>query len=99
MKVKNSIAKILAGATAAVCAQAALAGTDVFFNPLTQSAAVAPPNHVNELTQPWVAPAGISQRNLMSMDEVEADVTQSVVRVDTGDTSQSMFDMIAYDPS
>lgn len=99
MKVKHSMAKILASATAAICAQAAVAGTDVFFNPLTQSAAVAPPNHVNELTQPWVTPAGISQRNLMSMDEVEADVTQSVVRVDTGDNSQSMFDMIAYDPS
>ncbi len=99
MKLKFKLAPCLAIASAALCIQVAEAGTEVYFNPLTQSAAVATPNHINELTQPWVTPAGVAQKNLMSMDEVEADVNQSVVRIDSGDTRQSMFDMIAYDPS
>lgn len=98
MKVKENIAALLAGATVAICAQTVVAGTDVYFNPLTQSSAVASPNHINELTQPWVAPAGIDQYNLTSMAEIEGDLTQSVVRTGTG-TGQSMFDMIAFDPS
>lgn len=98
MSVKKTIATMVATATAAIAGQAAFAGTDVYFNPLTQSSAVASPNHINELTQPWVAPAGIDQKNLLSMSEVEADVTQSIVRTGTGN-GQSMFDMIAYDPS
>jgi hypothetical protein len=76
--------------------QAATAGTAPYFNPLVQSTAVASPNHVNELTSPYVAPAGISQENLLSLQEVEADVTQSIQRVAAG-TSSSMFDMLAYD--
>jgi hypothetical protein len=78
-------------------AQAGMAGTDVFFNPLTQSAAVAPPNHVNELNSPWQTPPGLSQLNLMSLAEVEADVNQSTVRVPGAGTSAAMFDMVSYD--
>lgn len=82
--------------------QLANAGTDVFFNPLTQSSAVASPNHVNELNSPWQTPAGIAQKNLTSLSEIEADFTQSVVRVDQAGTngrptSASMFDMVAFD--
>ena len=80
-------------------AAAALAqGGELFFNPLTQSTAVAPPNHLNELSSPWQVPPGLRQRNLMSLREVEADVEQSVRRVAAGGSS-SMFDMLAYDPS
>jgi hypothetical protein len=64
-----------------IVSQASMAGTDVYFNPLTQSSAVASPNHMNELNSPWQAPAGISQANLISMTEIEADATQSVLRV------------------
>lgn len=98
MSVRKTLATLVATATAAVGGHTAVAGTDVYFNPLTQSSAVASPNHINELTQPWVAPAGIDQKNLTSMAEIEADITQSVVRTGTGN-GQSMFDMIAYDPS
>ena len=73
-------------------------GGGLFFHPLTQSAAVLPPNHPNELSSPWQTPPGVRQRNLMSLSEVEADVEQSVRRVDAGGAS-SMFDMLAYDPS
>ena len=78
------------------CLQVAIAGTDIWFNPLTQSAAVASPNHVNELNSPWQAPAGISQVNLLSLQEVEAEADQSILRVPAG-RSSSMFDMVAYD--
>lgn len=85
------------GALAFAVAQSLSAGTAPYFNPLTQSSAVASPNHVNELNSPWQTPPGFSQTNLMSMSEVEADVTQSIQRVAAGRNS-SMFDMIAYDP-
>lgn len=76
------------------------AGTDVFFNPLTQSAAVAQiPNHVNELNSPWQVPAGVSYINLTSLHEIEADASQSTVRVSELGTSASMTDMSAFDPS
>ncbi len=92
-------AKLVVALVAAVtAAPAALAGTAPYFNPLTQSSAVASPNHINELNSPWQAPAGISQVNLMSMNEVEADVNQSIQRVAAGRNS-SMFDMLAYDPT
>ncbi len=82
------------------CSQSASAGTDVFFNPLTQSAAVASvPNHVNELNSPWQVPAGVSYKNLTSLKEIEADPTQSVVRVPGLGTNAAMFDMSAFDPS
>jgi len=82
------------------CAQTASAGTDVFFNPLTQSAAVAQiPNHVNELNSPWQVPAGVSYENLTSLHEIEADPSQSTVRVPGLADVASMTDMSAFDPS
>ncbi len=83
-----------------VCSQTAFAGTDVFFNPLTQSAAVAQiANHVNELNSPWQVPAGVSYKNLTSMHEIEADATQSTARVPGLGQVASMTDMSAFDPS
>jgi len=92
------LARTTAGVVALIAAPLTLAGTQPYFNPLTQSTAVATPNQINELNSPWQTPAGMSQSNLMSMLEVEADVSQSIQRVDAGNIS-SMFDMIAYDPS
>lgn len=99
MIIKKRIAVAIAAAAAAIAAPLAVAGTDVFFNPLTQSSAVATPNHINELTQPWTAPAGITQVQLTSMKEIEADIGQSVVRVPGLGTGASMWDMVAFDPS
>lgn len=79
-------------------ATAVYAGTSPYFRPLTQSAVVAPVNAVPELNSPWVAPAGITQVNLTSLSEVESDIAQSVQRVPGLGRSQSMFDMLAYDP-
>lgn len=91
---KRTASIALSSAIVALCGHAG----ETFFNPLTQSTAVAPPNHVNELASPWQAPAGLRHRNLISLREVEADVEQSVRRVAAGGSS-SMFDMLAYDPS
>ncbi|MDQ8181660.1 alkaline phosphatase PhoX [Pelagicoccus sp. SDUM812005] len=74
-------------------------GSDVWFQPLTESAPVVPPNHIEELLEPWVAPYGLMQTNLVSLREVEDEVLsplQSIVRVPAGNSS-SMFDMVAYD--
>jgi len=79
-------------------AQTANAGTDVFFNPLTQSAAVAQvPNHINELNSPWQLPAGLVATNLTSLHEIEADASQSTVRVPGLGQYASMTDMSAFD--
>ena len=94
---KNFV-KVGACAAALALPAALFAGTEPFFNPLTQSGVVAAPDSTVELSSPWLAPAGISQDNLMSMQEVEADLTQSIQRVNAGNVS-SMFDMLAYDPS
>jgi hypothetical protein len=98
--------KAIACSALVFCSQAAFSGTDIYFNPLTQSATVASPNHPNELTGPWIAPAGVTQVNLTSMAEIEAAIAggQSTVRVSdegTGGrpTSASMWDMVAYDDS
>ncbi|MFV8819935.1 alkaline phosphatase PhoX [Haliea sp. E17] len=79
---------------------------DIFFYPLTQSAAVATvegttgkKSHFNELNHPWQTPPGVSQTNLTSMSEIEADINQSVVRVVNQGTSATMWDMIAFDPT
>ncbi len=79
---------------------------ELFFYPLTQSAAVATvdgsapkSSHFNELNHPWQTPPGVSQENLTSMSEIEADVAQSVVRVEGVGTQASMWDMVAYDPT
>ena len=73
----------------------ASAGTDTWFNPLTQSAAVGSPNHQNEIHSPWQAPAGITQENLTSMAEAEGQI--DVIRVPGLRNGASMWDMVAYD--
>jgi hypothetical protein len=90
---------LLATLVAAACTSAH-AGTDVYFNPLTQSTAVAQvPNHVNELNNPWQVPAGVSQNNLTSISEIEADPNQSAIRVQGLGSNAVMFDMSAFDPT
>jgi hypothetical protein len=88
---------LLTASSIITLSQSALAGTDVFFTPLTASAVVADPNSVAEMNSPWVAPAGMAQVNLTSMDEIEGDPVQSVVRVPGTGTQASMWDMLAYD--
>ncbi len=88
--------------TALIVSQASMAGTDVYFNPLTQSSAVASRDHMNEHDSPWQVPAGISQVNLTSMAEIEADFTQSVLRVPSFGSSTlaliaSMWDEVSFD--
>ena len=76
-------------------------GSDVWFNPLTESAPVVTPNALEELYSPWTTPEGISQVNVLSLREVEDQVLsplQSIVRVPAGGSS-SMIDMVAYDDS
>lgn len=98
INLKKFILNTLAlGVSVAVVAQVQ-AGTEPYFQPLTQSSAVATPNHINELNSPWQTPAGISQSNLTSMAEIEADMYQSVVRAPGAGTSASMWDMISFDP-
>jgi hypothetical protein len=78
----------------------AYAGTNVWFTPLTASAPVVAPNALEELASPWVSPVGISQKNVLSLREVEDQVLspgQSVIRVPGQGTSSAMFDMLAYD--
>ncbi len=87
----------IAGGVALAVSQLAQAGTAPFFNPLTQSSAVATPNHINELNSPWQVPAGISQVKLTSMSEIEADIEQSVVRVPGLSRGATMWDMVAFD--
>ncbi|QJE97449.1 alkaline phosphatase PhoX [Luteolibacter luteus] len=81
---------------------AAMAGTDVWFTPLTESAPVVAPNQLAELSSPWVTPEGISQKNALSLREVEDQIlspNQSIVRVPGLGSSASMFDMLAFDPT
>lgn len=98
---KRSHLSVAVAAVSLGTAQVAVAGTDIFFNPLTQSAAVASPNHVNELNSPWQAPAGVAYENLTSMAEIEASIDgQSIVRSEyQGNNPQhaSMWDMVAFD--
>jgi hypothetical protein len=97
---QSFIKKALFTSIVLACAQNVSAGTDVFFNPLTQSAAVAQvADHVNELNSPWQVPAGVTYQNLTSLHEIEADDTQSTIRVDGLGTNASMTDMSAFDPT
>ncbi len=90
----------ISSAVLLACSQTVTAGTDVYFNPLTQSAAVAQvANHVNELNSPWQVPAGVSYTNLTSLHEIESDPTQSTIRVPVLGNNASMTDMSAFDPS
>ena len=98
---KPTIKGVAISAVALAVSQATVtvnAGTDPYFNPLTQSSAVASPNHINELNSPWQAPAGIKQKNLTSMQEIENDAYQTTQRVVDGNRA-SMWDMLAFDPS
>lgn len=98
MPVQNTRLRALAASALTLsAATAAHAGTQPYFTPLTQSSAVAPPNHINELNSPWQAPAGVAQKNLLSLKTVEADVNQSIQRAANAGTQASMFDMLAYD--
>lgn len=80
----------------------AIAGTDTWFTPLTQSANVVPPNGLAETASPWITPEGIHQSNILSLREIEDQILspgQSIIRVPGQGTSASMFDMLAYDPT
>ncbi|MGD8566546.1 MAG: DUF839 domain-containing protein [Gammaproteobacteria bacterium] len=91
---------LISAAVMLASTQAAFAATDVYFNPLTQSAAVAQvPNHINELNSPWQVPAGVSYTNLTSLHEIESDPSQSTVRVPGLGSNASMTDMSAFDPT
>lgn len=96
---KVAMRSVAVSLIALAVSQAVSAGTAPYFQPLQQSAAVASPNHLNELNSPWQTPAGMSQKNLMSLKEVEADVNQTIQRSDGAGTSASMIDMLAYDSS
>ncbi len=105
---KKFTVKLLASGVAFAVSPLAFSGTDIFFTPLTESAPVATvladengkkASSDAEINQPWVTPAGISQSNLTSMSEIEADITQSVVRVAGVGSLASMWDMIAFDPT
>ena len=95
---------LLAGAQMAMADSSREKG-EIFFYPLTQSAAVATvtgedrESHYNEVHHPWQLPPGISQENLTSMKEIEADIEQSVARVPGLGNGASMWDMVAFDPS
>jgi hypothetical protein len=98
----QSMRNQLAVAALLTASQAALAGTDVWFTPLTESAPVVPANSLGELASPWVTPEGIHQKNIVSLREVEDQVLspgQSIIRVPGMETSASMFDMLSYDPT
>jgi len=91
---------LIASAVLMSFAQSTFAATDIFFNPLTQSAAVAQvPNHINELNSPWQLPAGVSYRNLTNLHKIESDPDQTSVRVAGLGSGASMTDMSAFDPS
>jgi hypothetical protein len=102
MKLHSSLRNRLALTAVLLGSHAVMAGTDVWFTPLTQSAPVVPANSLGETTSPWVTPEGIHQKNILSLREVEDQVLspgQSVIRVPGQGTSSAMFDMLAYDPT
>jgi hypothetical protein len=105
----KKIASWTAAGAVAASASVAAADTPPFFIPLTESAPVTTPNSDEELNAPWVVPAGVTQHNLTSLSEIEADPEQSVGRAPdisvpgsgeqdvSAGTSQSMWDMAAFD--
>ncbi|MBD5777953.1 DUF839 domain-containing protein [Pelagicoccus sp. NFK12] len=77
-------------------------GSDTWFIPLTESAPVTNPNSPEELAAPWVTPAGIMQKNIVSLREIEDQVLspgQSIIRVPGLASNASMIDMMAFDDS
>jgi uncharacterized protein len=93
----RTLPSTLAVLAIASTASSASANTPTWFNPLTQSAPVTAAGSNEELNAPWVTPAGVSQYNLTSMQEVEGDPAQSTVRAPRAGTSASMWDMLSYD--
>jgi hypothetical protein len=89
--------RLLTAAASLTLSQVAFAGTETFFNPLTQSGVVAAPNSAVEMNSPWLVPPGLSHANLTSLDEIEGDIAQSVIRVPGTSESASMFDMVSFD--
>ena len=89
----------LAASAVSLSASTAMAGTPPYFQPLTESAPVVEANSVEEMNAPWITPAGVAQDNLTSLNEVEGDHAQSVVRVPGLGSGASMFDMVSFDPS
>lgn len=71
--------------------------TDIFFNPLTQSAVVSAADSSVEKSSPWQVPAGLAQKSLTNMAKIEEAVYQSILRVPGAGRSASMFDMISFD--
>lgn len=94
---KRSLPALVAAGAIVSATSVASAGTPPFFTPLTQSAPVTAANGEEERNAPWVTPAGIAQYNVTSMQEIEGDPAQSVVRAPGAGTSASMWDMAAYD--
>jgi hypothetical protein len=102
MKLHSTLRNRLALTAVLLGSPAAMAGTDVWFTPLTESAPVVAANALEELASPWVTPEGIHQKNIISLREVEDQVLspgQSIVRVPGQGTSASMFDMLSFDPT
>jgi len=102
MKIHSSLRHRLALAALLTASQAAMAGTDIWFTPLTQSAPVVPANSIAETSSPWVTPEGFYAKNIVSLREVEDQVLspgQSLIRVPGQGTSASMFDMLSFDPT
>ncbi len=108
MKTTRTSVWLLASAVLAG-APAASATTAPYFTPLTESAPVVAANAIEEIQAPWVAPEGVSQYNLTSLREVESSLLQTIGRApdisvpgsgeqdSSAGTSQSMFDMSAFD--
>lgn len=89
--------KTLAACCAVAVCQIAVAGTEPFFVPLTETATVTEINSYEELNSPWVAPEGVTQTNLTSLWEAESDPSQSIIRVESLGNNGSMFDMSSFD--
>jgi len=65
------------------------------FVPITGSV-VVPAGSPSESTGPFTIPAGYTQTKLTSMKEIEADPTQSTIRVPGLGSGATMWDMVAY---
>lgn len=95
---KFAVAAITAGISLAMC-QTSFAGTETYFVPLTESAPVTDADSVEENTAPWVVPPGVTFEPLTSMEEVEADPSQSVIRNEGLGNNESMWDMADFSPN
>jgi len=94
----RQLGRYAVGALAAAIANVAAAGTDTYFNPLTQSAVVSSADSFVERNHPWLAPPGLTQENLTSLSEAESAIGQSMVRVPGLGAGASNIDMSAFSP-